>query len=163
MKNPQEQLIAWLNDAYSMEKGLAKNLANHAKDAEDFPEVKARTEQHIAETERHAEQVARCLALLGEKPSALKDAVGNIMGTVQGAASGMFRDELVKNVLTDYAAEHFEIAAYTSLIAAAEALGHPEIAEICTGILEEEEAMAEFLLECIPEITRLSLQQAAVA
>ncbi len=64
----------------------------------------------------------------------------------------------MKNFLSDYAAEHFEIACYTSLIAAAEELGHPQIAAICRDILRDEEAMAQWLKENIPEITRLYLQ-----
>ena len=32
-----EQLIAWLNNAYSMEKALIPVLENHAKDAENYP------------------------------------------------------------------------------------------------------------------------------
>jgi len=157
----KDQLVAWLNDAYAMERSLANVLENHAKDARDHPEIQVRCEQHLAETRRHAELVERCLALLGEKPSALKGALGRAMGAVQGAASGMTRDEIVKNFLSDYAAEHMEIGAYLALIAAAEELNHPEIAGICRQILPEEEAMAEWLKARIPEITRLSLRQLA--
>lgn len=97
--------------------------------------------------------------MLGEKPSTIKSAMGNVMGMVQGASSGMFRDELVKNVLSDYASEHFEIACYRSLISAAEELNRPEIAEICGEILEEEEAMAAWLEEQIEGVTHTVLHQ----
>jgi ferritin-like metal-binding protein YciE len=159
----KEQLIKWLNSAYSMEQNLTKVLENHAKDAKDFPEIRQRDEQHIEETRRHAERVKQCLAILGEKPSTIKSAMGNIMGAVQGAATGMFRDEIVKNFLSDYAAEHFEIACYRSLIVAAEELGQAEIAQVCREILREEEAMAQWLEERIPSVTRMTLQQAAHA
>lgn len=161
--SPKEQLVTWLNSAYSMEKSLVQVLENHAKDAEDLPEVRQRDEQHIQETRRHADLVEQCLGILGEKPSTMKSAMGNLMGKVQGASSGMHRDELVKNFLSDYAAEHFEIACYRSLIAAAEELGQPEIARICTEILRDEERMAAWLEERIPEVTRMHLQQTAVA
>ena len=154
-----DQLTTWLNSAYAMEKSMVQVLENHAKDAKELPEVRQRDEQHLEETRRHAQQIERCLELLNEKPSKTKTAMGNIMGLVQGASTGMYRDELVKNFLSDYAAEQFEIASYRSLIAAAEELGKPEIARICEGILEEEEAMAEWLIERIPGITRMTLQQ----
>ena len=154
-----EQLTTWLNSAYGMEHSLAKVLENHAKDAKDHPELRSRMEEHVIETRAHADRVEECLKLLGEKPSAAKAGIGNIMGMVQGASTGMFRDELVKNVLADYASEHFEIACYRSLIAAAEAADKPEIAEICGEILEEEEAMAAWLEEQIDDTTRLVLQQ----
>lgn len=161
--SPKDQLTTWLNSAYSMEKSLIQVLENHAKDAKDLPDVRHRDEQHIQETRRHAELVEQCLALLDEKPSTMKSAMGNVMGMVQGASTGMHRDELVKNFLSDFAAEQFEIACYRSLIAAAEELDQPEIARICGEILRDEERMAEWLEERIPEVTRMHLQQVAVA
>lgn len=158
---PREQLITWLNNAYAMERNLIKVLENHAKDAREFPAVHERDEQHLAETRGHAKAVERCLQLLDEKPSTMKSAMGDVMGLVQGAASGMYRDELMKNFLSDYAMEHFEIACYRSLIAAADDLGETEISQICSGILAEEEEMAAWLEERIPEVTRLTLQQMA--
>lgn len=157
----KDQLVSWLNDAYSMERSLLMVLENHAKDGRDFPEIKTRDEQHLAETRHHADNLERCLAILGEKPSKTKGAIGSVMGKVQGAASGAFRDEIVKNFLSDYAAEHMEIACYESLIVAAEELGYPEIARMCRENLADEEDMAAWLKERIPEVTRLSLQQIA--
>lgn len=158
---PREQLITWLNSAYAMERNLIRVLENHAKDARDYPDVRERDEQHLDETRGHAKAVERCLQLLDEKPSTVKTAVGDMMGVIQGAASGMYRDEIVKNFLSDYAMEHFEIACYRSLIAAADDLGETEISQICRGILVEEEEMAAWLEERIPEVTRLTLQQMA--
>ena len=71
----------------------------------------------------------------------------------------MFRDEIVKNFLSDYGAEYFEIGCYRSLVAAAEDLGKPEIAVICEEILMEEESMAQWIEDKIPEVTRLMLHQ----
>ncbi len=62
-------------------------------------------------------------------------------------------------MLADYASEHFEIACYRSLIAAAEEAGKPQVAEVCSEILEDEEAMADWIEEQIPEVTRLVLHQ----
>lgn len=154
-----KQLISWLNDAHSMERSLVNVLEKHCKDAAEFPDLRARTEQHLNETRRHVEKVEECLRQLGEKPSMSKGVMGTVMGKVQGVATGMFRDEMIKNALGDYAAEHLEIASYRSLIAAAEELGLPDVARICSEILREEEAMAGWLEDHIPEITRLTLQK----
>ena len=161
--NQTEQLTTWLNSAYSMEQSLAKVLENHANDAKDHPEMHERIQRHLEETRAHADRVEDCLELLDEKPSTLKSAMGNIMGMVQGASTGLFRDELVKNALADYAAEHFEIACYRSLIAAADEIGHAEISSICSEILRDEEAMAAWLEQQIPEVTRMVLHQATTA
>jgi ferritin-like metal-binding protein YciE len=161
--NQIEQLTTWLNSAYSMEQNLIKVLENHVKDAREYPEIQDRLQRHLDETSRHAERVEECLTLLDEKPSAIKSAMGNIMGMVQGASTGMFRDELIKNVLADYAAEHFEIACYRSLVAAADEAGRPEISNICSEILRDEESMAAWLEDQIPDVTRMVLHQATTA
>ena len=70
---------------------------------------------------------------------------------------------LSKNFLRDYAAEHFEIASYRSLVSAAQDLNHPEIAVICEEILMEEESMADWIEAKIPDVTRMMLQQIAHA
>jgi len=150
-------MIAWLNDAHAMELALVKVLENHANDAKDFPEIRARIEKHISETRWHIEVVEECLGILGKKPSVAKSAMGRVMGSVQSAATGVFRDELIKNFLSDYSAEHMEIASYRSLITAAQELNQPEIARLCEEVLQDEEEMAEWLSSHIPEITRMSL------
>ena len=161
--SPTEQFTAWLNSAHAMEVSLAQVLENHAKDAKEFPEIQQRIQQHLEETRRHAKRVEDCLNLLDEKVSTTKSIVGNVTGMVQGMSTGMFRDELVKNFLSDYAAEHFEIASYRSLVTAAQDLNRPEIAVICEEILMEEESMAEWIETKIPDVTRMMLQQNAHA
>lgn len=157
----RQQLIAWLNDAHAMELSLAKVLENHAKDADRLPDIRTRDEEHLAETREHARKLERCLEHLGaEKPSAMKNAIGTVMGKMQGAMSGPFGDEIMKNALSDYAAEHMEIACYRSLIIAAEEIGEVQVARICNEILADEESMAQWLEQKLPEITRMSLHHA---
>ena len=157
--SPYDQLTTWLNSAYSMEQSLLEVLDNHAKDSEDFPEIRAQIQRHREETRLHAERVKQCLTRLNEEPSSVKSAWGHLTGMIQGASTGAFRDELVKNFLADYAAEQFEVACYRSLVAAAEELGQPAIAELCRDNLREDEAMALWLDEKIPEVTRTFLQR----
>jgi ferritin-like metal-binding protein YciE len=62
-----------------------------------------------------------------------------------------------------YSMEHFEIACYRSLIAAADEAGRPEIVKICEEILREEEAMARWLEQRIHDVAKMSLLQAPAA
>jgi ferritin-like metal-binding protein YciE len=140
-----ELLISWLKDAYSMEKALIPVLENHADDAKDYPEVRERDLRHAEETRRHMDLVEECLERLGEEPSTAKTVLGDLMGRVQAVTTAPFKDELMKNFLSDYAAEHFEIACYKALIAASRASGEPEIAATCEEILRDEEEMARWL------------------
>jgi ferritin-like metal-binding protein YciE len=154
----KEIVVDWLNSAYAMEKGLVPILENHAKDADRHPNVRARIEQHVEETRRHADLVKGCLEQLGEEPSRLKSAVSGRMGKVQSVAPGPFKDEEVKNALSDYATEHFEIAAYRALSEAARAIGEEGIATTCEQICREEQEMANFLEQNLPNTVRDALK-----
>lgn len=150
----KEHLVAWLNDAYSMEQALVPILENHAQDAKAHPQLQQRILQHASETRRHAEMIERCVQQLGEETSTTKNILGSVFGSVQSIATGMYEDELVKNALMDYATENFEMAAYNALIIAADELGYPQIANVCREILRDEEAMANFLQTNMPTVVR---------
>ncbi|MDQ2653529.1 MAG: ferritin-like domain-containing protein, partial [Chloroflexota bacterium] len=85
--------------------------------------------------------------------SAMKSGMASVMGAVQGMTTKVASDELLKNALHDYGTEHFEIACYTSLIAAAEATGDRETAQVAQQILRQEQMMADSLARQIPVIT----------
>jgi ferritin-like metal-binding protein YciE len=153
-----DQLAAWLNDAYAMEQGLIAVLQNHANAArESMPEAAARIEEHIEETRTHAQRLEQCLALLGSSPSTVRAAVSTVMGSVEGASTAIFRDETVKNVLMDFGAEQFEIGCYRALVTAARVLGEEQVAELCELNLREDEEMALWLEDQIPIVTEATL------
>lgn len=160
-ENTEKLYLQWLNDAYSQELALVPILENHAKDLESHSLDAARVRQHISETEGHAAILKECITRRGGDVSQLKAALGKITGAVTSVTSGMFSDELIKNNLSDYTAEHMEISSYTSLIAAAEATGDMQTAGACRRILSEEVAMADWLKGQIPTITMHMLDHAA--
>lgn len=153
------QIVTWLRDAHAMELSVENTLQRHIQDAKDQPEVRARLEQHLAETRRHARRVAECLESLGASVSTTKDVAAGVIGLMQGVSTAMFTDEQVKNALAEYAMEHLEIAAYSALIAAAEEAGLIDISHTCSDILREEAAMANWLEDEIPQITRRYLER----
>jgi ferritin-like metal-binding protein YciE len=155
----RDTFLGWLKDAHSMEQALIPTLEHHAKDAAEAPQIQARIQQHIEETRRHALLVEQCIQSLGENTSSVKDAIGKVTGFLQGIGSAPFADEPVKNFLADYAAENFEVASYTSLIAAAQELGEDQIAATLQQILLEDQEMADWLKAHIPDVTSLQLQK----
>jgi len=157
----KETVLTWLKDAYAMEQGIAQALEKHADDARDYPEIQLRLNQHLETTRRHIELVGSCIERLGDSPSAIKSGLANIIGWFQGVSTSLAQDELVKNALADYAAEHFEIASYTSLVAAAMSVGDEETARVCEQILLDEEGMAQWFRTQIPLITQDFLIQKA--
>jgi ferritin-like metal-binding protein YciE len=163
-RDPRETLISWLNDAYALERSLVEVLENHAKDAREFsPQMAQRMTQHLEETRMHAERVKECVERLGGSTSTMKTAMGKVTGFFQGMSTGAAPDELVKNALSDYAAEHFEIASYRALIVAARELGETEVARICESILRDEEDMARFLETNLPMVIQSYLGSTATA
>jgi len=140
-----------------MEVGAIPTLKDHAAAAKDYPEVQAKLNEHVEATQRHAELVARCIERLGDHPSALKEAVGSVVGKVTGLANLPAKDTVIKNALGDYAAENFEIICYRSLIAGAEQLGDYDTVSVCREILQDEEDMAAWLEAQIAPLTQAFL------
>lgn len=159
----EKPLIDWLRDAHAMETAQIATLEHHARGAMGHPEFQARIERHIDETRRQADLIKQCLQRHGQSPPTLKEAVGAVTGFFQGVQPKAAKDELVKNTLMDYAAEHFEIACYRSLITGARAAGDLETAHICEQILREEEEMATWLEHNIPMVTEEYVAAARVA
>jgi len=154
MKN---EIADWLRDAHAMELNLANMLEGQAERLSSYPELRDGIARHAEESKQHAELVESALQLLDEDTSVLKEGVARITGMMSPLGVGMASDAPVKIVLANYAAEHFEIACYQSLIAAAEVAGLPEIAEICQDILDDEMRMAETLEPQIASVTKAHL------
>ena len=157
-----DQLVTWLDNAYAMETGLIGILENHASHFNrDMPAAARRMQQHIVETQQHAQRLQECLRLLNASPSGVKSTLSSLMGTVEGAATTMFRDQLVKDALADYASEQFEVGCYTALVSVATDLGYPEVARLCQQNLAEDQAMAAWLLQQLPHVVAHDASRAA--
>jgi ferritin-like metal-binding protein YciE len=149
--NVHEEIIDWLKDAYAMERSMETSLQKHTKNDDLSPEVRSRASQHLEETRRHAEQIRTALEGLGADVSALKTSIGIMTEGTKGLLTAFARDERIKDILNAYSMEHFEIACYLALIAATEQAGLLQVAEICRGILADEERMAHSLRGSLPE------------
>mgnify|MGYP002039196635 FL=1 len=102
-----------------------------------------------------------CIERLGGSTSTLKDLAGKLMAFGQAVGGMAMSDEVVKGAMAGYVFENMEIASYTVLIEAAEAVGDSATAQACRSILKEEVAMAEWLKEHLPEVTRAFLARSA--
>jgi ferritin-like metal-binding protein YciE len=142
-RNGTDQLATWLDDAHAMESGLISILQVHASHVSHLPDAVQRLERHVVETQQHVERLNECMRLLGTAPSGIKSALSSVIGSVEGASTAIFRDEVVKDALADYASEQFEVACYTALVSMATALDYPDIARLCNQNLQEDRAMAE--------------------
>ncbi|MCW0454194.1 ferritin-like domain-containing protein [Xanthomonas sacchari] len=142
-----ERLLKWLQDAYAMEQEANTMLTATAGRLEHYPQLKASIEQHVNETRDQSEQVKRCIEILDGSIPTIKGTVASVMASVHAAGNSMMSDEVAKSLGVSYAFEHMEIASYRSLVIAAKEAGQTEIADICAAILDQEIAMAEWLIE----------------
>ncbi len=123
MASAEERLMEWLRDAHAAEQQAETMLSGMAKRIENYPELKARIEEHIGETQRQAERLRSCIERRGDGTSMIKDAGGKMLGFGQ-AMSGMFvGDEVMKGSIASYAFEAMEIASYRVLIETAKEVG----------------------------------------
>jgi ferritin-like metal-binding protein YciE len=156
---PRDILLDGLRNAYGLEGQALTTMENVHGRLEHYPELKAVIGQHIEETRRQQQLIEQCLSRLGEEPSTLKEAVMKLMGNVQAMVHGMAGDEVLKNLFSLYAFEHFEIASYKSLIAIAEDCGEVEVARVCGQILQQEETAGRKLGQLIESVTQSYLQR----
>ena len=90
---------------------------------------------------------------MNQDRSRLKDAGMALLGNLLAGSHALAGDEIIKSGFADYAFEHYEIAAYKSLLVLAEQLGLGGAQSSLQQSLDEEEKMAAWLLENLQELT----------
>lgn len=153
----KDTYIAWLNDAHAMESGLVTVLEKQVEETADQPEMQGRIREHLEETKRHAEMMKACVERNGGSTSTAKDIMSQLSAAMSGFGMSLMSDAMVKNVHSSYAAEHLEIATYHTIKAAAESCGDTETMKVCETILEDEERMADWLMEQMPLVVKKHL------
>jgi ferritin-like metal-binding protein YciE len=145
MANMKERVDQWLRDAHAMEQQAEHVLSGQSSRIENYPELAAKLDQHLKETQSQRERLEKAMERRGIKPSGIKDMSAKFTAMMQNF-SGMFAgDEVMKGVLASYTFEHYEAQSYRILAAAAKTEGDNETARLCEEICKEEEAMAQWL------------------
>jgi ferritin-like metal-binding protein YciE len=144
-----DAFIDELRDTYDAEKQLIKALPKMAKAATWHP-LRAAFERHLEETRLQAQRLERAFESLGEKPRGKHcDGMAGIIEEGKTAMEEDFDESTMDAVLVAAAqrAEHYEMAAYGTLVAWAKAMGHEEAARLLEQNLAEEKATDEKLTE----------------
>jgi ferritin-like metal-binding protein YciE len=152
--NPAHELYhTGLRNQHAVENQAIELLERQAGRMDNFPEMKARIQRHLEESRLQAQRLDQLLEQHGSSSSSIKDTMMSFMGNMAALAHAPAPDEVIKNTLANFAFEHFEIAAYKSLIALAESIGDTNGVQLLTISLQEEEAMAEWIDESIAPTT----------
>ena len=138
-----------LRDSYDAEKQLTKALPKLAK-AATSPELRQAFESHLEETRGHVERLEQVFDLLDEKAKGKHcDGIAGIIEEGSSVMSEDFDDSTMDACLiaSGQRAEHYEMAAYGTLVAWARAMGHEEVAVLLEETLSEEKAADEKLTQ----------------
>ncbi|MGC4411034.1 ferritin-like domain-containing protein (plasmid) [Rhizobium rosettiformans] len=153
-ENPTRKIfITGLKNAHAMENQALSIMKPQVKRIENYPEIAAKLDQHIRETERQIARLEELLTSLGQDHSSLKDMALSAVGSMAALSHTVAGDEILKNSFANFAFENFEIAAYKSLIALAELAGYQGLVSSLQANLDEEIRMAEWLESNLHETT----------
>lgn len=153
MTNADDIFVTGLRNAHAMENQALSIMKPQVSRIENYPDVAQRLQQHISETEAQIQRLEQLLDGFGESHSSLKDAALSLTGSLAAIGHTMAPDEIVKNSFANYAFEHFEIAAYKSLLALSNQAGNSTATSLLTQNLQEEVSMAQWLDQNIEAVT----------
>ena len=136
-----------LKDLYSAENQLVKALPKLVKGAQSN-ELRQGFEEHLKQTKGHVQRLEQIFEMLGESPKGKK--CKGMEGLIEEGSEVM--DEDYEGSVLDAAligaaqrVEHYEIAAYGSLIALGKQLGETTAVQLLGETLKEEKSTDEKL------------------
>ena len=142
-----DAFIDELRDAYDAEKQLTKALPKMAK-AASSPDLRAAFEAHLEETRGQIDRLEQVFESLDEKVRGKHcDGIAGIIEEGKAVMEEDFDETTMDACLIagGQRAEHYEMAAYGTLVAWARTMGHTEAAELLQETLDEEKAADEKL------------------
>ena len=142
-----DAFIGELRDTYDAERQLTKALAKLAK-AASAPELRQAFQSHLEETEGQIERLGQVFESLDEKARGKHcDGIAGIIEEGKAIMEEDFDGATMDACLiaAGQRAEHYEMAAYGTLVAWARAMGHEEAADLLQQTLDEEKAADEKL------------------
>jgi ferritin-like metal-binding protein YciE len=145
MSNLRETLVGELKDLYDAEKQIVKALPKMIKAAE-HEELKEAFESHLQETQEQISRLEKVFQILGEQ-SRSKKCKGMEGLLAEGADLIEEKEGDAALICAAQKVEHYEMAAYGSLVAWASLLDEQEVTELFEETLQEEEQTDQRLTE----------------
>jgi len=142
-----DAFVEELRDTYDAEKQLTRALSKLAK-AASSPMLREAFESHLEETRGHVERLEQVFQSLDEKVRSKHcDGIAGIIEEGSSIMAEDFDDTTMDACLiaAGQRAEHYEMAAYGTLVAWAQAMGHADAATLLQETLDEEKAADEKL------------------
>ena len=156
--NPRDTYITGLVNAHALEEQAVSLLSRQVERLESYPEMSDQIRRHIDKSKAQAQRLEEILQSLGTSHSSFKDLVTSFTGNVAALAHAPMQDEVMKNTFANFAFEHFEIAAYRSLLAMAELAADDSGPKLLQQSLGEEIRMAKWIEDNLEATTRKYVQ-----
>lgn len=142
-------MIDQLKDAYSAERQALRAMPKMLKNA-THPALKECIQMHMEQTEGQVERIEQALEMIGGKPGrkvceAMRGLVEEATHEMEENDRGEMMDVLI--IAAGQRIEHYEIAAYGTMVSLAKAAGQPKLAELLAQTLAEEKATDEKLTQ----------------
>ncbi len=138
----QSAFLDELRDAYDAEKQLVKALPKLAS-AAGADALRSAFERHLEQTRGHVERLEQVFEMFGERPRAKHcDGIAGIIAEGRAVMQENFDGPTMDACLiaAGQRAEHYEMAAYGTLVAWAHAIDRTDAGTLLAAILEEEKA-----------------------
>jgi len=154
-------VIEELKDIYDAENRLTKAIPKLVKKSTN-DQLKTALQDHLAQTEEHVSRIEQAFEQLDQSPKAKSCAgmKGIIEEGDEHAGESYDHDGLRDAAIIGAAqrVEHYEIAAYGTVIAHARLLGLDDVASLLEETLEEEKAADEKLTEIAETVVNLDAE-----
>ncbi|VTP75538.1 Domain of uncharacterised function (DUF892) [Leclercia adecarboxylata] len=151
--NHVEHYHDWLRDAHAMEKQAESMLESMASRIDNYPDVRARIEQHITETKQQITVLEEILDRNDISRSMLKDSMSKMMAFGQSVGGMVTSDEIVKGSISGYVFEQFEIAVIPPCWPRRKKPGTWRQCLLSSLSLRKKQRMADWLIQHIPDTT----------
>jgi ferritin-like metal-binding protein YciE len=155
VSNPRDLLVELLGRLLYVERRLADAVLRELAAAVRDDELRAALEAHRDETKTHAERIEAAFHRLEVATTSNRDdAFESLVAQHERFASSVANERLadVHHAAAALRTEHAEIAAYTAVLALAEATGHREAVAGLADSLRDEEKARETLEAALPRL-----------
>jgi ferritin-like metal-binding protein YciE len=146
----KELFVDELKDIYWAEKHLTKALPKMKK-ASTSEELANAFDQHLTVTEGHIQRLEEVFEILDMTPRAKKcESMEGLVSEGQNLMDELPKGTAVRDaglIIAAQKIEHYEIAAYGSLVQLAKTMGQNDIAELLQETLDEEKEADQLLTE----------------
>lgn len=159
IKTAQDFFVDELKDIYSAEKQAVRAYPKLAK-AVSSPQLKEALQTHLEETKGQVERLDQVFEILEKRASgktceAMKGLVEETSEALEEIEKGPILDAAL--IACGQRMEHYEIAAYGTVVALATAMGHDDIAQLLSQTLEEEKATDQKLTEVSESVNKAAI------